>query len=552
MIKYGIGAIIVLVGTALSDGCFAVKLPAAVGKNTSIVAENISPNDDPKGVESKGQNSIKVSVPNTFADVVEPLLASVVNISTTTKLSGKDRRLEMPNFPQGSPFEELFRHFLEEGGPAMRPRKSTSLGSGFIIAQKEISGQKETDVYIATCAHLVDGADTIHVTLHDDTDVKAEVVGQDKRTDTALLKFKTTKKMSVAKWGDSSKVRIGDWVIAIGNPFGLASTVTTGIVSTIARDISEKSGSIDLIDGFIQTDASINPGNSGGPMFNSDGEVIAVATAIVTPNGGNIGIGFGIPSAMSKRVIDGLMAHGHSRWGWIGVSIQPVSSEDAEAFGLKKTEGVIVAGVLKTGPAAAAGIKRGDIILSFNDKPITKSQWLPRIVSMTDVGQKVPLVVWRAGKEMTLSVTVGESPDQATLAAAHPKEERRTKKPTKSVLGLVLEPIKPAQIEHFGLPEDAKGVIIVSVDRSSDAEDRGLKPGDVISEVIVDSKNYTVQEPAQLEKIVGDAIKLKQNKNISLLVNRGGAARFLSLPLVPDEDRSKSDDGSDDDKDLDD
>src|SRR5438874_4652038 len=391
--------------------------------------------------------------PDSFADLAEKLLPSVVNISTTQAVKSERGREhsgpEVPPFPPGSPFEEFFRDFFEHGvpkggRPEAQPRKSTSLGSGFII---------DPAGYVVTNNHVIADADEITVILHDDTHLKAELIGRDTKTDIALLKVKTDKPLSAATWGDSDASRVGDWVLAIGNPFGLGGSVTAGILSARQRDI--QSGPYD---DFLQTDASINRGNSGGPMFNMDGQVIGIATAIYSPSGGSIGIGFAIPSAMAKAVVAELINepdHTVHR-GWLGVRIQAVTDEIAESLGLDKARGALVASVNDNGPAQTGGVQPGDVILGFDGKPVNDMRHLPRLVAETTVGKSVPVKVWRKRQETTLQVKVGKLDETEQVAAQEPQKTKPSRDTggTVSLLGLTLSNITQELKEKFSLNDD--------------------------------------------------------------------------------------------------
>lgn len=470
-------------------------------------------------------------IPNNFANIVEPLLPAVVNISTTTEVSANRRYQEMPNFPPGTPLDEFFRYFFEEGQPT-RPKKTTSLGSGFIVSQEG------KEAFIVTCNHVIADADEITVILHNDTELKAIVVGQDRRTDLALLKVSTDQKLATVEWGDSSTAKVGEWIIAVGNPFGLSSTVTIGIISTIARNISTRAKgapAVDYIDGYIQTDASLNMGNSGGPMFNISGKVIAISTAIFSPNGGNIGIGFGIPASLAKTTIEQIKKFGHPKRGWLGVTIQSVTPEIAESLNLKTTTGALVGAIAAKSPATKAGVKQGDVILSFDGKPVKESRLLPRMVGEATIGGKVPLTVWRDGKELKLETEVGEFEEaQQEGLVIDLTEENNSKAP--KVLGMQVKEVKPAEFERYGISE--KGVIIVGLDPDSEAAEKGLRPGDLIAEVTIAGKRERITTSEQLLKLLEDGQK-QGKKQILLLINRGGIQRFITLALTQTKDKKE-------------
>ena len=474
--------------------------------------------------------------PDGFADIADKLLPSVVNISTTQTLkpeasrrrSGEKGDAERPGpnrpqFPPGSPFEEFFKDFFDKKGEGTRPetphsRKATSLGSGFVI---------DPAGYIVTNNHVIADADEITVILHDNTNLKAEVVGRDTKTDVAVLKVKTDKPLTAARWGDSDKARVGDWVLAIGNPFGLGGSVTAGILSARQRDIN--SGPYD---DFLQTDASINRGNSGGPMFNMDGEVIGIATAIYSPSGGSIGIGFAIPSALAKSVVAQLIDepdHAVHR-GWLGVRIQAVTDEIAESLGLDKARGALVASVNENGPAQNSGIQPGDVIVSFDGKPVVDMRHLPRLVASSSVNKTVPVGVWRKRQETVLQVKIGklEESDQAADAREPPKNKipKKEEGGTVTTLGLTLSNVTPDLKEKFSLSDDAKGVVVVAVGKDSPAAEKGLKAGDVIMEAAQEEVKSTGEVTGKI-----DDAKRAGRKSILLLVERQGDLRFVALRL---------------------
>lgn len=467
------------------------------------------------------------SGPTGFADLAEKLLPSVVNISTSQTITAGVDIGDLPELqiPPGSPFEDFFRDFLEKQGRGGMPgkptkRKATSLGSGFII---------DSAGYVVTNNHVIQDADEITVILHDDTNLPAKVVGRDVKTDLALLKVESKKPLPAVTWGDSDKVRIGDWILAIGNPFGLGGTVTTGIISARARDIN--SGPYD---DYLQTDAPINRGNSGGPMFDMDGAVIGINTAIFSPSGGSIGIGFAIPSAMAKSVVDQLKEHGHTRRGWLGVRIQMVTEDIAASLGLGKVQGALVSSVTPDGPADKAGIKQGDVITAFDGKPVTEMRRLPRLVAETEVNRSAPITVFRKGKETTLTVKVGE------LETSEPDADQPTEKPAEKSpatpnvdkiddLGLTVAPVTPAIKKRFDIDDATQGLAVITVAPDGLAAEKGLQPGDVISEA--------AQQEIKTTKELADITKQakKDKKPLLLLVDRKGELRFVAINFAKAE-----------------
>ena len=476
------------------------------------------------------------NVKYSLANIIEPLLPSVVNISTTSEVSNERSSQGMGS---GSPLEELLRQFLEEGpggGRNTPQRKSASLGSGVLIGQKphkDTTGKNVTIAYIATCYHVIAGADEIKIKLHEgEQEFKAEIVGIDRRTDLAVLKIITDKAVQVAEWGDSSKMRVGDLIIAIGNPFGLSSTVTTGIASTLARDIGASSGGVltDFIDSYIQTDASINMGNSGGPMFNAEGKIVAISTAIFSPNGGSIGLGFGIPSDFAKLVIDQLIAMGRTKRGWLGVKVQPVTPEIAEALGLSgKTRGALVRDITPKSPAAQLGLKTGDIILKFNNIDIKESRNLPRIVGDSPVGKELPIVVWRDNKEQMLKINVGEfetAEAEGLIDNGHEEKVKINKQ--QKVLGMVVQTITPPMRERYRLPENLQGTLIVYVDQLSEAAEKGLRPGDIITDALSNNNKVQITSTGDFHKFIDDAKKAGR-ANALFIINRRGNSDLVTL-----------------------
>src|SRR5580765_549638 len=461
--------------------------------------------------------------PEGIADVAEQVIDAVVNVST--KQSVDLRGGAMPQLPPGSPFEEFFEEFFKnrrgqngQSGPGQNnqtptPRRVNSLGSGFIIDPSGL---------VVTNNHVISEADEVSVILNDGTTLKAEVVGRDQRTDLALLKVQTDKPLKAVKFGDSDKLRLGEWVVAIGNPFSLGGTVTAGIVSARNRDIN--SGPYD---NYIQTDAAINRGNSGGPLFNLDGDVIGVNTAIISPSGGSIGIGFAVPSKVVQAVTSQLQQFGEIRRGWLGVKIQQVTDEIADSLNLKPTRGALVAGVDDKGPAKPAGIEAGDVIVKFDGKDIKEMRDLPRIVGDTPVGKDVEVVVVRKGKEETKTVRLGrleDAPQPASVKTDAPAED---KSGVQKALGLNLSNMSDDLRKKYKIKDGVKGVVITGVDGNSAAAEKRLSAGDVIVKVT----DEEVASAADVQKRI-DQLKKDGKKTALLLVaNADGDVRFVALGL---------------------
>ena len=462
--------------------------------------------------------------PDGIADVAEKVIDAVVNISTSQTIEAKaggEGRGAIPQLPPGSPFEEFFEDFFKnrrgpggKGGSELQPRKTNSLGSGFIVDPSGI---------VVTNNHVIADADEINVIMNDGTKIKAEIVGVDKKTDLAVLKFKPPKELIAVKFGDSDKLRLGDWVIAIGNPFSLGGTVTAGIVSAKNRDIS--SGPYDS---YIQTDAAINRGNSGGPLFNLDGEVIGVNTLIISPSGGSIGLGFAVPSKTVAGVVDQLRQFGELRRGWLGVRIQPVTDESADRLSIKPARGALIAGVDDKGPAKPAGIEPGDVVIKFDGKDIKEPKDLSRIVADTAVGKEVEVIVIRKGEEQTLKVTLGRLEDTDKPQPAAIKKDEQVDKPvTQKALGLDLASLSKDLRSKYKIKDSVKGVIVTGVDASSDAADKHLSAGDVIVEVAQEA----VANAADIKKRI-DQLKKDGKKTVLMLVANGdGELRFVALSL---------------------
>ncbi|MGA8292330.1 MAG: Do family serine endopeptidase [Rhodoplanes sp.] len=462
--------------------------------------------------------------PDGIADIANNVMDAVVNISTSQKVEVRE---DMPQLPPGSPFEEFFEEFFKNRrgqgpGPGdnprerSTPRRVSSLGSGFVIDPAGL---------VVTNNHVISDADEVNVILNDGTRLKAEVIGRDTKIDLALLRVKSDKPLKAVQFGDSDKLRIGEWVIAIGNPFSLGGTVTAGIVSARNRDIN--SGPYD---NYIQTDAAINRGNSGGPLFNLDGEVVGVNTAIISPSGGSIGIGFAVPSKTAMPVIDQLRQFGETRRGWLGVRIQHMTDELAETMNVKPPRGALVAGVDDKGPAKPAGIRTGDVIVRFDNKDIKEMRDLPRVVADTPVGKDVEVVILRQGKEERKTVKLGRLEDgekQAALASKRNGGAPEEKSVVQQTLGLNLANLTSDLRRRYKIKDSVNGVVITGVDANSAAAEKRLNAGDVIVEVAQEA----VGSAADVQKRI-DQLKKDGRKSALLLVaNAEGDLRFVALTL---------------------
>lgn len=456
------------------------------------------------------------SGPQGFADLAEKLLPAVVNISTTQTIKSHGDTEEMPDlqFPPGSPFDQFFHDFMEKQRNMPQKRKATALGSGFVI---------DPAGYIVTNNHVIDDADEITVILQDDTNLTATLVGRDKKTDLALLKVDSKKPLTAVAWGESDKARVGDWIIAIGDPYGLGGTVTAGIISARSRDIN--SGPYDE---YLQTDAPINRGNSGGPMFNMDGEVIGVNTAIFSPSGGSIGIGFAIPSALAKNIIEQLKSSGHIRRGWLGVHIQTVTPDIAKGLGMDRAHGALISDVTPDGPAAKAGVQQGDVITSFDGKDVADMHRLPLMVAETDVDKVASLTVFRKGQELQLKVKVGELKAKDEEAGANSKDQSDEQPATPNAekigdLGLSVSALNDTLRQRYEIKKGTTGLVVTGVSPEGVAADQGVQPGDVITE----AAQQEVKTAKALKEIVAQA--KKEGKPLLLLVNRQDDLRFVAI-----------------------
>jgi serine protease Do len=490
-----------------SPGYAKRRLPALAG---ALLALSVGAAVLPQAALARG--------PDSLADLTDQVTDAVVNISASTTVETRGRTL--PQLPPGTPFEDLFEDFFNrrggQGQQQQAPRRSNSLGSGFIIDASGI---------VITNNHVIGDANDIQVILHDGRKLKAEIVGKDTKTDIAVLRVKpeADKPLKSVPLGDSEKMRAGDWVIAIGNPFGLGGSVSAGIVSARGRNI--ESGPYD---NYIQTDAAINKGNSGGPLFNMDGEVIGINTAILSPTGGSVGIGFAVPTATAAPVIQQLREFGETRRGWLGVRIQNVDDTTAEALGLKGgARGALIAGVDEKGPAKAAGFEVGDVIVKFNGVEVKSSSDLPRIVASTPVGKTVDVLTVRKGQEQNRPVTLGrlednDKPQQAALTKPAPEPDV-----TRQALGLNLSGITDEARRRFNLKDGLKGVVVTRVDPNSNAADKRIQAGDLIVEV----GQEPVTTPTDVTRRI-DQIKKEGRKSALLLVsNAQGEVRFVALSL---------------------
>jgi serine protease Do len=499
---YGVAMALLLGGTAFS---------LATGQAGAQVAQNAP------GTAAMAPRG----APMSFADLAAKLQPAVVNISTKQRVPVKT---------QTDPFEEFFRRFDPSippsgggggsGGSQSQPRtrEAGSLGSGFIVSP---------DGYVVTNNHLVQGltgtgtVDTVTVITTDRKEYPARIVGRDETSDLALLKIEGHN-LPFVQWGDSAKARVGDWVLAIGNPYGLGGTVTAGIISALHRGIT----GVGAYDRYIQTDAAINMGNSGGPMFDLNGNVIGINSALISPTGASVGIGLAIPAEAAKPVIDALMKGQRPMRGYLGVGLQPLDENLAPSLGLPKDSGEIVRSVVAGGPAAQAGLVQGDVIVRVNGQPVTPDQTVSYLVANTPVGSRIPLEIIRGGKRATVTVTVGQRPTEEQLAALSGGNSGTQGNDTGTApaagatrtLGLSLAPLTPELARAVSLPANAKGVIITSVDPNGDAADEGLQRGDLIVSV----NNQLVTNPAQVVAAV-DAARKAGRSSVLLLVKRGSS-----------------------------
>ncbi|WP_108485060.1 DegQ family serine endoprotease [Oceaniglobus ichthyenteri] len=446
--------------------------------------------------------------PESFADLADKISPSVVNITTSTTVA--QRSGPGPIVPEGSPFEDFFREFNDRTNPGQgqRPRRSQALGSGFVISE---------DGYIVTNNHVIEGADEILIEFFSGKELPAELVGTDPNTDIALLKVTAPAALPFVPFGDSDVMRTGDWVMAMGNPLGQGFSVSAGIVSARNRALSG------TYDDYIQTDAAINRGNSGGPLFNMDGEVIGVNTAILSPNGGSIGIGFAMSSNVVTRVVNQLKEFGETRRGWLGVRIQDVTPDIAESMGLEKAAGAMVTDV-PDGPSKDGGMKAGDVIITFDGKDVEDTRGLVRTVGNTQVGKAVRVVVYREGKTETLLITLGRREEaEGAIPAVAPTTEAPS---TSDVLGMTLSVITEEMRSEMELSGNIDGLVVTEVGEDSEAFEKNIRAGDIITE----AGQRKITSASDLEERIEEA-KEAGRKSILLLVRRAGEPRFVALTL---------------------
>ncbi|TDL79895.1 DegQ family serine endoprotease [Palleronia sediminis] len=446
------------------------------------------------------------AAPETFAPLAEKISDSVVNITTSTTVAASAE--QMPQIPEGSPFEDFFRDFMDRGENQRRPRRSQALGSGFVISD---------DGYIVTNNHVIEGADEIAIEFFNGEELPAEIVGTDPKTDIALLKVESDAPLKPVPFGDSDDAAVGDWVMAMGNPLGQGFSVSAGIVSARNRALSG------TYDDYIQTDAAINRGNSGGPLFNMEGEVVGVNTAILSPNGGSIGIGFAMSSNVVEKVVDQLKEFGETRRGWLGVRIQDVTEDIAESIGLAEATGALVTDVPE-GPAEEAGMQAGDVIVSFNDQEVADTRELVRRVGDAAVGAEVPLTVYRDGERVELAVTLGRREEAESVPATASRDVPESNET--ELLGITVTELDDEMREQLGLGEGAEGLVVTDVAEDSEAFEKGIRAGDVITE----AGQQGVTSSAALEDRIEEAREAGR-RSVLLLIRREGDPRFVALPI---------------------
>ena len=457
----------------------------------------------------------RAAVPDGFADLVDQVKPAVVNIASLEKRAhteGGGREIEIPPELRGTPFEDFLRRYFDQRrgrGDEQHSGSAVALGSGFII---DAAG------YVVTNNHLIQTASKIQVGLTDGRKLPARIVGRDEKTDLALLKVDATEPLPFVSWGDSENARVGDWVVAIGNPFGLGGSVTVGVISARGRDI--QSGPLD---DYLQIDAPINQGNSGGPSFDRTGKVIGINTAIFSPSGGSVGIGFAVPSSEARPVIEALRERGRIDRGWLGVSLQSITKEIADSLGLDSEKGALIADVIANSPAAKAGLLQGDVIRTIDGRPVGETREVVRLVSDAGPDRSLALGIWRDRKEVSVTVKLGRAQEEQKQSREPSQPERRQPAtPSSSVLGLSLAPLTREARERLKLSEDTKGVLVTDVKAESVAAEAGLAPGDVVVKV--------GEKPVATPQDVTDAIQAASDRNsVLLLVARGGNQRFVGI-----------------------
>jgi serine protease Do len=450
--------------------------------------------------------------PKSVAEIAGDLSNAVVNISTEQKLRGP-AETAVPKGPEGQSQEDLFEDFLNRQNRGEGARRVSSLGSGFIIDPKGL---------ILTNNHVIEGADEIYAVLADGTRLKVvEVVGRDVKVDLALLGVAPAKPLPSVPFGDSSKMRVGDWVMAIGNPFGLGGSVSMGIISATHRNINAGP-----YDEFLQTDAAINRGNSGGPLFNMDGEVVGVNTAIISPTGGSIGIGFALPSNIVSQAVDQLRKYGQVRRGWLGVRIQKIGEDIAESVGLPAKGGALIASVTPNGPGSRAGMQVGDIILTYDGQDVNEMRGLPRQVAQTEIGKLVDIGLWRKGERLTIKARVEKLDEGAPMVKARKPEPKPVEQ--HRLLGLAFSAMSDELRTRFDIDKALNGVVVTGVDAASEAGEKSIKPGDVILEVT----NEKVRTPADIIKRVRDLKALKRRTVLLLVADAHGSLNFVAVPIA--------------------
>lgn len=526
-------------------------VPAAPVAPVPPVAAPVPPAGMPPAAGTSPAPMTGAAGPASVADLAAGLLDAVVNISTSQKVKGEGT-VATPKMPDGSPFQDLFNDFFKDKPGQSNNHKVSSLGSGFVIDPKG---------YVVTNNHVIEGADDIEVIFPNGTKLKAKLVGTDTKTDLSVLKVESKQPLKSVHFGDSSQMRIGDWVMAVGNPFGLGGSVTVGIVSARGRNINAGP-----YDNFIQTDAAINKGNSGGPLFNMHGEVIGINTAIISPSGGSIGIGFSVPSEIAGGVVKQLMDFGETRRGWLGVRIQPVTDDVSESLGLPAAKGALVAGVIKGGPVDNGSIQAGDVILTFDGKAVNEMRDLPRVVAESPVGKAVDVVVMRGGKEQTVKVTLGKLDDTAAAEASKAPapgaapggetdkgiinpdgdgagdddgmdDQEEQGDPTQvpapdadtvqTVLGMQLAGLNAENRKTFGIADSVDGVVVLQLTPGSAALEKGLKPGDVIVEVAQEFMKSAVSVSTKVASLKKDGRRNAQ----MMIAAPNGDLRFIAVPL---------------------